>query len=569
MKKILCFCLSLLFALSVWAGDISRQEALDYARKFFSGTPAARLSIDWTGNSQDRPAFYVINREGGGFLILSGESVVNPVLAYSYDGSFTARDMPEHVQEWFRGLEDDIAQVRLLRLAPPMDVVMQWESLGVKTKADGGSLVLESAQWDQGSPYNKYCPTTNGKKAVTGCVATAMAITMRYNKYPAHGYGSLKSYTTSTQRTFIEGFSIEDHEYKWDLMPLKDVSKASDESKEQIAQLMYDCGVMIQMDYSPSGSGAVSMYMPAILAEHMGYSAEAMLFQKSMYKPKEWIALVKQELDANRLVFYSAHDSKGQGGHAFVIDGYDQDGLLHVNWGWSGHGNAFYNLDMEVDGYRFANSHGAVLGLVPDPEHSREALTYLCLTGSGLSLSSGRITEGRSFSVGFNVVTNYGNGDFTGPLMVVLTDENDQIKANLSSPTNVTVQALSSISGTISNCKLETAPLFKDRVQLASKNPRTGEYEIVRADVENESVGGLATVPNFIAGKSSYSVGETFEFKLFKSGEKFSSATWYFDGTRVPDDEDSVVLTAGEHEVKVVLSKSSGSETIVRELNVI
>ena len=91
----------------------------------------------------------------------------------------------------------------------------------------------------------------------------------------------------------------------------------------------------------------------------------------------------------------------------------------------------------------------------------------------------------------------------------------------------------------------------------------------MRADVENESVGGLATVPNFIAGKNSYSVGEVFEFKLFKSGERFTSAAWYFDGERVPDDQDDVVLTAGLHEVKVVLTKSAGTETLVRELNVL
>jgi hypothetical protein len=379
----------------------------------------------------------------------------------------------------------------------------------------------------------------------------------------------LKSYTTKSTKTFIEGFSIEDHEYKWDLMPLTNVNRASDEAKDQIAQIMYDCGVMVQMDYSPSGSGAVSMYMPAMLAEHMGYSAEAMLFMKSMYKPKEWIALVKKELNADRLVFYSAQDSHGSGGHAFVIDGYDENDYLHVNWGWSGHGNAFYNLDMEVDGYRFANSNGAVIGLVPDPDHSREALTYLALTNTGLTLASGKIMEGKTFSVNFSYITNYGNGKYSGPIKVVLTDENDKIKADLSSLNNIEVEPLSSISGSISNCKLEVAPQFKDRVQLASKNPQTGEFEVMRADVENESVGGLATVPNFIAGKDSYSVGEVFEFKLFKSGERFTSATWYFDGVLIPADQEDVVLTTGLHEVKVILDKPSGIETLVREINVL
>lgn len=566
MKRLFALALSLLVATAAFAEGISRQEALDYARKFFSDTPSAQLSISWTGGSETEPAFYVINRAGGGWLLLSGESVVNPVLGYSFNGVFTTKNMPQHMQDWFGQLEQDIREVRQLKLAPEMDIVMEWQNLGIKTKAGGASRVMESALWDQGSPYNKYCPTSNGRKALTGCVATAMAITMRYNKYPAHGYGTLSSYTTSTTHTFVEGFSIEDHEYNWDLMPLKDVSHASDEEKDQIARLMYDCGVMIQMNYSPSGSGAVSMYMPGLLAEHMGYSAEAMLFKKSMYKPKEWINLIKQELDANRLVFYSAQDARGQGGHAFVIDGYDENDLLRVNWGWSGSDNGFYNLDLEVSGYRFSDSQGAVLGLVPDPDHSREALTYLCLTGKGLSLSSGHIAEGKNFDVAFNEITNYGNGKFTGPLMVVLTDEDNNIKANLSSPHSVEIEALYTLTGSITNCKLEQTPLFKDHVQLAAKNPRTGEYEVLRADIENESVGGLATVPNFIAGKNSYNSGETFEFKIFKSGEKYNTATWYFDGKLIPQDQDDVVLSAGTHEVKVVLAKPAGTEILVREL---
>lgn len=150
MKKVLAFCLSLLFTLSAFADGLSREEALQYARRFFSDTPNAQLNIVWTGDESEVPAFYAINRTGGGFLILSGESVVNPVIGYSYDGSFTTKDMPEHVQSWFRGLERDIFAVREMHLAPEMKVVRAWEELGVRTKGEGTSLVLESAQWDRG-----------------------------------------------------------------------------------------------------------------------------------------------------------------------------------------------------------------------------------------------------------------------------------------------------------------------------------------------------------------------------------------------------------------------------------
>ena len=566
MKKLFVLVLALLLSISVFAEGISREEALQYARRFFSDTPKAALDIVWEGDHADNPAFYVINREGGGFLILSGEMAVNPLLGYSYTGTFRTQGMPVHMKDWFGGLERDINHVREMKSVPKEKVLREWEALGVRTKAGGTEHVIESAQWDQGAPYNKYCPTgSNGHKCVTGCVATAMAIVLRHNMYPAHGYGELRTYTTSSQKIYVEGYSIEDHEYKWDMMPLTGVSRASTECQEQIAQLMYDCGVMIQMDYSPSGSGAVSMYMPSVIAEHMAYSPETLLYRKSMYKNKEWLELIKSELDQDRLVFYSAQDASGKGGHAFVIDGYDDSGLLRVNWGWSGHGNAFYNLDLEVDGYRFSNDQGAVLGLIPDPDRSGKSISFLAITGKGVSLASGKIEEGKTFSLDVRSITNYGNGEYSGPIVAVLTDENDVIKEQISDPKNITVGALSNGDVSISNCSLKSTPNFKDRVAVAVRNS-AGAYEVLRRDVEAESVGSLATIPNFIAGKSAYSTGETYKFALFKSGEPFRSVTWYFDGQKIPEDEDSVVLSAGTHVVKAILTKTNGTETLVKEI---
>ncbi len=568
MKKIVLSLFALLSAVVLFSKEVTPEQAMQYARKFFSDTPSARLSLVWKGGELSSPAFYVINRAGGGFLILSGDDAVTPVMGYSYTGSFETEGMPEQMRGWFSSLEEDFATVRRLRPVPSREVTVAWETLGVRTKAGEKSLLLESAQWDQGYPYNEKCVMPDGSKAVTGCVATAMAIVLRYNKYPAHGYGSLRTYTTNTYKYRIEGYSIEDHTYNWDQMPLQVTRSITAEQIEQISQLIHDCGVMVQMDYSRGGSGAISMNMPAQIAEHMAYSPEALLYRKSMYKPREWIDLIKKELQQNRLVFYSAQDKSGSGGHAFVIDGYDENDLLHVNWGWSGHGNAFFNLDLEVDGYRFSESQGAVLGLVPDPSRTKQAVTYLALTGTGLTLASGRIEEGQTFSLDVNTITNYGNAAYSGPVVVVLTDENSNIKSQVSSPKSIEVPALSSASTSISNCKLETKPAFKDRIALAGKNSLTGEYEVLRSDVEAESVGSLATIPNFIAGKSSYSVGESFSFVLFKSGEKLSSIKWYFDGSLIPADVDSVTLTAGNHVVKAVINKGNGTETIVREIEV-
>ncbi|MBO4475825.1 MAG: C10 family peptidase [Bacteroidales bacterium] len=566
MKRSLLVFGLFLVSVTVFSREIGKDEALRYASQFFGESSTGNLELVWTGSSSSHPAFYAINRKGGGFVIVSGEESVKPLLGYSYTGSFKHKSMPANLQAWFDVLEKDIAVVRSSNIEPDRKTMREWANPArPMTKAGNGPKVLETAQWDQGYPYNKECVMPDGSRAVTGCVATAMSILMRYYKYPEHGSGTLSGYVTSSLGYSIPGFSISDHVYDWESMPLKaqDVKDASDEQKDQIARIMHDCGVMVKMDYSSSGSGAVSANVPPALAKFMGYSANAVLYHKDLFTPEEWESMLKAEIDKDRPIYYNAQDAGGAGGHAFIVDGYDDNGLFSLNWGWSGSNNAFYTLDLEVDGLRFSNDAGAILGLSPDPEKASEAIPFISLKGAGISLVSGKIEKGKTFTIEANRVENDGYATFRGPFMIVLTDKDGNIKDKVSSAVIKEIKSLYYEGIRFTECMLPDNAAFSDRLALAVKLTDESDYTILRYDVKNGTINSIAMVPSFILAKKLYSAGEKFEFRLFTSGEFIRKVVWYFDGVETAE---PVTLTTGTHEVKAVITKTGSTETLVREI---
>jgi len=569
MKRILSIFTLIFACLAANAGNVSKEDAIRYAQQFFGNISASELSVDGTGSNASAPEYYIINRKSGGFVLIAGDDAIDPVLGYSLKGHFRTNNMPDNLSSWLTSLEKDVLQVRKLGVASGKVTNPSIKRAGVSTKA-GSANLIETAEWDQTAPYNDLCTLSNGKNALTGCVATAIAIVLRHNAYPEHGTGNLPSYTTSTNKYYIAGYSIDDHYYDWDSMPLKsaDVKAASDDAKYQIAQLIHDCGVMVGMDYSVSGSGAHTPRAVTELAKHMGYSAAAQVYPKATYTASEWITLLKSEIDQNRPMIYTGQDDN-YGGHAFVVDGYDEDGYIHVNWGWSGECNGYFNLELAVSGYRFSESQSAIIGLVPDPDGTGVGTSNLILSGAGIQITSGKLAKGSNITVSANYFTNYGTATFNGSIVPVLVDKNNNIKERLCTPAVIEVNGNTG-SGyyrstkEFSGCQITSDFAFADKLTIARKNPETGEYEPIPYDIEGGTIGCISTVPSFIRAEKSYDAGDVFEFELISNGDTFSKLTWYFDG--VETDKPNATLTSGTHEVKLVITKDSGTETIIKEI---
>lgn len=197
--------------------------------------------------------------------------------------------------------------------------------------AGAGAQVAPLVQtaWHQRAPYNNMCP--DGKLA--GCVAIAMAQVMNYFQYPVHGIGNSKYSWLNPQTKKRETLSADyaGTYYRWDDMGGEAVSAA---------QLIYHCGVSVWMDYSDSFSGSNEFYAKSALVDYFGYSDSIKLEARNKYTDEEWAALLKSNLDKGWPIIYSS------GGHTFIVDGYNAEGLFHTNQGFGSVSNAYtYTLN--------------------------------------------------------------------------------------------------------------------------------------------------------------------------------------------------------------------------------
>lgn len=356
------------------AEAIEEQQALNIAETFFSSVrfspkrinirriPIATRHMVRTkanGQTEQIPTYYVYTTEGGnGFVIVSGDDVAAPILAYSYSNPFPTGDaMPQGVRDMLNTYDQEIAAARQSGQQATEQVKARWQM----RKVGKVSQMVETAEWGQNSPFNSQCPMWNGKRCITGCVATAYSILMQYYQYPKFGVGASAGYYTDEHNIYVESRSLS-HEYHWDKMPNTYPSSGyGDERDTEVATLMADIGAFIQADYDTEGTGATN-YHPDLL-DAMGYKHES-YEKKKNHSDNEWHQLLQKDLDEKHPIIYAG---TGTGGHAFILDGYTDDNYYHVNWGWAGYCNGFFALNaMTPTGNNFSLNQEAMLGCYPE-----------------------------------------------------------------------------------------------------------------------------------------------------------------------------------------------------------
>ena len=276
--------------------------------------------------------YYVFDKgTNEGFIIVSGDDQTEPILGYCDEGAFSYDQMPPAMQEWLDGYARQIAAIqqgaRASRVPPTHPKVEQ----------------MMSSKWSQGSPYNDLCPLDAGRRSVTGCVATAMAQILYYQreKSVTETTAAIPGYSTWTKNISVPGIEA-GAPLDWDNM--KDTySSASDLQKKAVAQLMLYCGVAAKMDYTNSSSGAQSHDAYEAFAKYFGYGKSVRYVDyTTVTSDDEWDRIVYAEMQAGRPVYVSGANSDV--GHAFVADGYDGNLHYHINWGWGGQSDGYYYL---------------------------------------------------------------------------------------------------------------------------------------------------------------------------------------------------------------------------------
>ena len=342
----------LLCCISIWAR--TPEQAACVASEFLSSknTPAVRrmqqaekaatvtapVEIAYTQMQVDNePAVYVFNGEDG-FVLVSAEDDARAILGYSDHGRFDATDMPENMQFWLQMYADELASKPTSSLKGR---VQRRIAAHAQATYPTISPILGEVEWGQDEPYNNLCPTVGGKRSVTGCVATAISQIMYVHKYPTKGTGS-KTYTTESHGLQLN-VNFGATTYDWGNMLPYYKNNYNSTQANAVATLMYHVGVAADMDYDPDGSGAISSAALAAITEYFGYNKSIHVLPKDFMKEETVLQTVASDLQEGRPVYISG-STVNQEGHAFVCDGMQSDGYLHINWGWNGSGNGYFAL---------------------------------------------------------------------------------------------------------------------------------------------------------------------------------------------------------------------------------
>lgn len=360
-NRLLLFAGSLLIPIVVMAGPRSFQQAKAIAEK-----QAALLgvTIDQKAMTKARKqgskgeitlsqeSYYVFpNANSKGFTIVSGDDRLPEIVGYSSQGSYDENNLPEGFISFMEAYQNLYNKVNLgdAEALKNLAEIKAWRNKKNASAASTSAVapLLGNIEWDQTSPYNNMCPRYDSVHvAATGCVATAMAQVMAYYKYPKQLKADIPGYVNRWNGIPMEIPTItrEEGVYDWDNMLPKynKEANATQQQKDAVAKLMYHCGAAVQMNYGPESAASVSA---SKLAKYFGYDADLMMdLNRSTFSLDKWMQIIDTELAAGRPVLYSGQASDG--GHQFICDGIDGEGLYHINWGWSGSQNGYFDLSL-------------------------------------------------------------------------------------------------------------------------------------------------------------------------------------------------------------------------------
>ena len=330
------------------------------------------LTLVYTGtSSRGEACFYVFNVGDNGHVMISADDYFRPILGYSKEGVFPVDNMPDGLRYILNAIIDSRAGrtgVGSPQVAAEWQLVTNTGRMISRYGNRAGTFLL-STKWNQDSPYNLFCPEYPGGpggRCYAGCVATAMSQIMKYWNHPLQGVGSV-TYTSSGPGypTFPNlSANFGETTYDWDNMPVSLTNSSPQEQKEAVATLMYHCGVSVHMKYAPDGSGANSQDVPGAISNYFKYTNQSVRRDRGNFSYADWFKMLKEQIDMGWPVYYSGCDAgtPTPGCHAFVCDGYDDAGLMHWNFGWSGSGDNF----IDFDNIEYSASYDAcVINFVP------------------------------------------------------------------------------------------------------------------------------------------------------------------------------------------------------------
>lgn len=372
MKKTLILSSFIAISLATFAAPRSEQVASEIAFSHFCNSAGRRAKVNAKNPSRNELSlvgtatsilgmnagskarvkgsaaepFYVYNNGNVGFVIVSGDDAIEPILAYSDEGAFEVEGMPEQLRAWLQMYADEMDYA-----ATSQKKTFEMSEAAPRKASAYPSVVApllqyngEMIQWDQNTPFNKECPTYSGYLCPVGCVATAFGQIMYYHRWPEKGQGGTKNYI-SYPHSFSQSFNFSEATFDFNkMLPHYYFGKYTDEQGAEVAKLSHAIGVAAEMQYDPQGSGAYSIFCGDAIVKYFNYDKNLHYAYRDYFTQEEWIDMIKKEISEGRPICYAG--SSTSVGHQFVFDGYDAENRVHVNWGWAGMSDGYFSLSV-------------------------------------------------------------------------------------------------------------------------------------------------------------------------------------------------------------------------------
>jgi hypothetical protein len=378
MKKVTTFFYIILFGLSLssFAKKVEISDAKLVGKNFFYERINQYRNVSYsslvikeafTEMKNGIPVYYIFNFNDTGYIVVAADDAVPPILAYSFESSYSENEQPPQFTAWMQQYARQIEFAINGNKDSGIKTKQEWSQLSTndpqKLSVFKGREVqpFTTSKWNQNAPYNCMCPADPagpGGHALAGCVPTAMGQIMYYYRWPETGIGSY-TYTDSTYG--VQSVDFGSATYKWNNMK-NSISKAN----TGIGELLYHLGVSCDLVYGPGASGMYNHKAAYSLRTYFKYSPQTQyVFRDST--TLDWDSLIIAHLDRRMPLYYAGWSVPNINGHAFVCDGYQDSLFFHFNFGWGGSNNGYFYLDnLTPGGNNFNLAQELIINCYPD-----------------------------------------------------------------------------------------------------------------------------------------------------------------------------------------------------------
>ena len=366
----------LLLSAPAWSAPRDKQAMLQSARQALMTMTSGGHRLNASSpliETRATSAYTLYQTRQGDFAMISADDRLPAVLAVGNGkASGTAQANPGF--EWFCASIEQVSHILTSSDKTFTTTLPDPDKYPAKVDA------LITSQWGQDAPYSYWCPTGYGEicddytpdvvHCCVGCVATALAQLTRYYRFPDHASGTA-NFLIGNQNASTSFDATFDWDNMLDSYPEGQYTEAQGRAA---ALLSYVCGLISYMNYATNESGSSNVAGLAGAQNYFGYSKDAEIVVRTDYSEPEWMDMVYNELSHRRPLYYQGvyvnfDPTVGlmAAGHSFLIDGYNEQGLVHVNWGWYGNYDGYFDIALlDVRGLQFNTYQDMVINFMPD-----------------------------------------------------------------------------------------------------------------------------------------------------------------------------------------------------------